>query len=235
MPQLVLLSITDFKLIFRDTSLRVFLIMPLLVFAVILLFLPYLNNTYVEVAPFIPIVLMGATVQTSTMFGFIYAMVLIDEKDMEVAKVYGVLPVSQTGYIISRLIIPFLISTLMTLLLMLVQPFYKFEIIPMVFLSMLCGLMAPVMALLVSILSKNKMEGMTWFKLVNLLTTIPLAAFFVDGFDFLFGLLPTHWAFQALDGMIRGEGSGLFILAGFVYVFVLLGFFVKRFIVVHFK
>ena len=234
MSQLIFLSVTDFKLIFRDPSLRIFLTMPFLIFALILIALPKLVSSFEGVSAFTPIILMGATMQTSTMFGFIYSVVLIHEKDIEVAKVYGVLPVSQTGYVLSRMLIPFCISALMTFALLLVQPFYSFAILPMILLSILCGLMAPVFALFVTILSKNKMEGMTWFKLVNLLTSIPLVAFFISKYDFLFGVIPTHWAFQTLDHMVTGESIWIPLLIGFVYVLLLLYFIVRRFAKVHF-
>ena len=93
MQRLILLSITDFKLIFRDPSLRIFLAMPLLIFAIVLLAVPELVEAFAGFEEYIPLILMGATMQTSTMFGFIYSFVLIDEKDIGVAKVYGVLPV----------------------------------------------------------------------------------------------------------------------------------------------
>ncbi|MFK7810058.1 MAG: hypothetical protein AB8F74_19790 [Saprospiraceae bacterium] len=235
MNQLITLALTDFKLIFRDPSLRIFLVFPLFIFAIILLGLPALIDSFKAVESFVPIVLMGATIQTSTMFGFIYCMVFIHEKDLEVAKVYGVLPVSKIGYVISRLVIPFVVSTIMTFLLLVVQPFFSFGFLSMVLLSILCGLFSPVFALLVSVLSKNKMEGMTWFKLVNLLTTIPLAAFFVVKYDFLFGIVPTYWAFQALDGMIENKDILLPLVIGFSFVIVLLVLLISRFTKVHFE
>jgi len=234
MYRLIQLSVTDFKLIFRDPSLRIFLAMPLLIFAVVLLGIPMLVEAFADVEEYISLILMGATMQTSTMFGFIYSFVLIDEKDNGVAKVYGVLPVSKTGFVASRMVIPFVLSTLMTLALLVVQPFYAFAMMPMVLLSILCGLIAPLLAIVVTILSKNKMEGMTWFKLVNLLVIIPLVAFFIPEYALLFGVIPTHWAFQMLGDMVDGESwlIGFFIGLGFVLGLLLLA--VRRFARGHF-
>jgi fluoroquinolone transport system permease protein len=234
MRQLIFLSITDFKLIFRDPSLRIFLVMPLLILGVVIVALPMLIDSYSGVEEYVPIVLMGATMQTSTMFGFIYSMVLINEKDIQVAKVYGILPISKTGFVASRLLIPFTISTLITFVLLVIQPFYSFSFLSMALLAILCGLLAPLLTLIVSIYSKNKMEGMTWFKFANLLVSVPLAAFFISKYTIFFGVIPTHWAFQTLDKMILGENyfSPLFIGLGFFSV--LLIFMIKRFASVHF-
>jgi len=234
MNHLILLSIIDFKLIFRDPSLRIFLVMPFMVFAIILLVLPILVEQYEGVETFVPIVLMGATMQTSTMFGFIYSMVMIHEKDIEVAKVYGVMPVSKMGYVASRLVVPFIISTLMTFILLVWQPFYELSILPMILLSMLCGLMTQVLSLLVTVLSKNKMEGMTWFKLANLLVTIPLLAFFISKYTFAFGIIPTHWAYQGLNNMIEGESCWTSLSIGFIFSLGLIYLLLKRFAKVHF-
>jgi fluoroquinolone transport system permease protein len=234
MRQLILLSITDFKLIFRDPSLRIFLAMPLLIFILVLVALPLLVDSYAGVAKYVPIVLMGATVQTSTMFGFIYSMVLVHEKDIQVAKVYGVLPVSKIGFVASRLLIPFIISTVTTFFLLVVQPFYSFSLLPMVLLAILCGLLAPLLTLLVSIFSKNKMEGMTWFKLVNFLISVPLAAFFTSKYAAFFGIIPSHWAFQTLDKMILGEDYFLPVFIGIAFISTLLILMGKRFARVHF-
>jgi len=104
----------------------------------------------------------------------------------------------------------------------------------MILLSALCGLIAPLLTIVVTILSKNKMEGMTWFKLVNLLVIIPLAAFFIPEYALLFGVIPTHWAFQMLGEMVDGVswGVGYCIGSGFTLGLLVLG--IKRFANSHF-
>jgi fluoroquinolone transport system permease protein len=208
--------------------------MPLLVFAIVIGALPILVDSYSGVDKYVPIVLMGATMQTSTMFGFIYSMVLIHEKDIQVAKVYGVLPVSKTGFVASRLVIPFAVSTLITFLMLVTQPFYSFSLLSMLLLAILCGLLAPLLTLIVSIFSKNKMEGMTWFKLVNLLISVPLAAFFISKYTVIFGIIPSHWAFQTLDKMISSENYLPPLFIGLSFFSVLLIILIKRFARVHF-
>ncbi len=236
MNQLIKTSISDFKLVFRDPSLRLFLIMPFLALAVVNLLLPYLIENYEGVTEYVPYVLMAAALQMSTMFGFIYCMVLIEEKDTEVAKVYGVLPISKTGFITFRLMIPIIFSVIFTLTIMKAQPFYEFPLIPSLLVSVLAGLIAPLFALVVTVLSKNKMAGMTWYKLFNLLIVIPLVAFFIPSdYTNLFGLIPTHWIFQSMNDLILGKQFVLNISIGFILTMGLLSFLVKRFSKNHFS
>ena len=61
---------------------------------------------------YIAVILMLATTQGSTAFGFIYSMVLVDEKDTQVAKVYGILPISKFWFVVFRLIPPFFLAAL---------------------------------------------------------------------------------------------------------------------------
>ena len=184
--QLAKVSVADFKLIFRDPSLWMFLFLPVLIFAVINVFLPYLTGRYEAVNAYVPHVLIVATVENTQMFGFIYSMVFIEEKETEVARVYGVLPVSKSSFVLSRLIIPCLITAGFTWGILFLQPFYDLPLFPTLLFAILSGLVVPVYCLGISILSANKMSGMVWIKVFNILVVLPVAAFFVPGSFFTF-------------------------------------------------
>lgn len=236
METLLKVAINDFKLVFRDKSLRLFFIFPVLSLFVVRYGFPYLVDSFPVVKDYISILLMSATMQASLMFGFIYSMVLIDEKDTNVAKVYGVLPVSKFWFVIFRLVAPFIFATLATFLLLLIEPFYGLPVLMNLFYSALAGLVAPSMVLFVATVSKNKLEGMTWQKLFNLPTSLPLLAFFVPAsFSFFFSFLPTHWAYQGFDQMIANESSSLYLLVGFAYSILLIVLFARKFSNSHFR
>jgi fluoroquinolone transport system permease protein len=122
---------------------------------------------------------MLATLQSSTAFGFIYLMVPVDEKDTGVAKVYGILPISKFWFVTFRLIPPFLLATLATFLLLLVEPFYGLPVLSNLVYSALAGLVSSLMTLFVATAAKNKIEAMTWQKLFNLPLFLPVLAFFL--------------------------------------------------------
>ena len=235
MSTLMPLALADFKMIFRDPSLRIFLFLPALIFLVILIAIPALVGKYPGAAGFVDVILMGALVQTSTMFGFIYSMVLIDEKDMQVSVVYGILPISKVGFIAARLLFPFIISSSFSFLLLIVQPFYALDPWPSIVLAFLSGSIAPVLILIICNLSKNKMEGMTWYKLVNLFITIPLLAFIIPKYAVYFSILPTYWVYRALDLMIEGKAQGLTFLMGYLYLVLLTSFLLRGFTKIHFR
>ena len=60
MSQLIKTSISDFKLIFRDPSLRIFLVIPFLALALVNLVLPDLVTEFQGVDEYVPYVLMAS-------------------------------------------------------------------------------------------------------------------------------------------------------------------------------
>jgi len=235
MKQLIYLSISDFKLMFRDPSLRVFLFLPILIFLVINYFLPYLISKFSVVNDYVVYILIVATIESVQMFGFIYSMVLIDEKETEVAKMYGVLPVSKFWFIIFRMIIPMIITAFLTWLILMLQPFYALSPYAAFTFSILISFMVPAYVIGIVNMCKNRMEGMVWIKVFNLLVIIPIAAFFIPGaWQYLFGIFPTFWAFKGLYSIIETSPYLGQLIFGLIYFVALLYLFAQKFAKKHF-
>lgn len=236
MKKLVKVAVNDFRLVFRDNSLKVFLFLPLMNLVVIRYFFPYLAGIYQGLQDYFNIILLLASTQGATAFGFIYSMVLVDEKDTNVAKVYGILPISKVWFVIFRLIPPFLLASLATFLLMLVEPFFGLPMVFNLIYSMLAGLLAPLMILFIATVAKNKIEAMTWQKLFNLPIFLPILAFYVPAsFSFVFAIFPTFWAYQGFDSLSKGENFWLYILIGFFHSLLLIIYLIRRFTKIHFR
>lgn len=235
MKKLIKLSISDFKLMFRDPSLRIFLFLPVLIFLVINYFLPYLIGKFPVVNEYVAYIVIVATIESVQMFGFIYSMVLIDEKETEVAKVYGILPVSKFWHIIFRLIIPVMITSILSSLILMLQPFYSLPLLSVLVFSVVAGCIVPIYAIGIVNMCKNRMEGMVWIKVFNVIVLIPMAAFFIPkSYQHLFGILPTHWAFQGMFAIIQNDPFIWQLFLGLIYLMVLLYIFAKQFAVKHF-
>lgn len=235
MKKLLHLSLIDFKLIFRDPSLRIFLVLPFVLFALVIWVLPGLVNTYPLLRPYLPVFLMIALIENTQMFCFISSMVLIDEKETQVAAVYGIVPLSRIYYLVSRLLIPFLFTAMLNELLLLVQPFYPVGLAAGILLSLLTALVVPVYVLGINAIVKNRMQGMVYIKAFNMLVLLPLLAFFVPkDISPLFGLLPTHWIFQSTAALTRQASLLLPASIGFVFLGALLWLTARLFIRKHF-
>lgn len=235
MKIILILALSDFKLIFRDPSLRAFLFLPLILFALILWFLPNMVSRYDFLTPYLPIFLMVAVIENTQMFSFITSMVLIDEKEAEVARVYGIAPLSKLYFINARLLIPYSFTLLLNLTLLVIQPFFAVTVINCIIISTLAALIVPVYVLTINTLVKNRIQGMVYIKALNMLVLLPIAAFFVpQEFQHLFGILPTHWIYQGLLQVCKGMPHTFYSSVGFVFFAFLLTFATTGFVRKHF-
>lgn len=235
MKQILRLAFTDFKLIFRDPTLRVFLVLPAVLFALIIWGVPSLIDSYDFLLPYLPVFLAVAVIENTQMFSFISSMVLIDEKETNVSKVYGVVPLTGAQFVLSRMLIPFLFTMLLNILLLLIQPFYTVALLDNLTISFLAALLVPLYVLAINSIVKNRMQGMVYIKAFNMLVLLPIAAFFIpEHLRSFFGILPTHWIFVSLENLTNGISIAIPSLIGFVFLIGLLGFFSRRFILVHF-
>lgn len=235
MKKILRLALTDFKLIFRDPSLRTFLFFPIVLLGLIIWVLPSLVMKYDFLTTYLPVFLVVAVIENTQMFCFISSMVLIDEKESDVAKVYGVVPFTKWQYIVSRFLIPYFFTTLLNFILFYIQPFYTVSFSSNLAISLLTALIVPIYVLSINTIVKNRMQGMVYIKGFNMLVLIPIAAFFVpEKFKHFFGFFPTHWIFQSVENLTRGISIVTMSTIGFLFLGVLLFFVSKQYIKKHF-
>lgn len=235
MKKILKLSLIDFKLIFRDPSLRIFLFFPIILISLIIWALPALVLKHNFLMPYLPIFLVVAVIENTQMFCFISSMVLIDEKESDVAKVYGVVPFTKWQFIVSRFLIPYFFTVLLNFILLNIQPFYTISLSNNLAISLLTGLIVPIYVLSINAIVKNRMQGMVYIKAFNMLVLIPIAAFFVpERFKHFFGLFPTHWIFQSVDNVTKGLTIATVAIIGFLFLGLLLLFVSKIFLKKHF-
>lgn len=235
MNKILKLAFTDFKLIFRDPSLKSFLVLPLILFALIIWAVPSLVEKYAVLVPYLSLFLVVAVIENTQLFCFVNTMVLIDEKESDVAKVYGVVPLSKSEYIFSRFLIPYLFTVALNVILLFIQKICNLSVASILLISFLAALVVPVYALAINSIVQNRMQGMVYVKAFNMLVLIPIAAFFVpDKFVHLFGVFPTHWVFQSIHGATQSLSIGLHAAIGFVFFLALLWLVSRIFIRKHF-
>lgn len=235
MNNVIKLALTDFKIIFRDPSLKTFLFLPILLFLLIVWWVPALASRYDFLQPYISLFLVVAVIENTQMFCAISSMVLIDEKETEIAKVYGVVPLSHSEYLISRFIIPFFFTVLLNVVLLLVQPFYQINWIDNAVISILAALVVPVYVLGINTIVKNRMQGMVYIKAFNMIVLVPFAAFFVpEQYKHLFGIFPTHWLFQSIQNVTENLPLTLYAIIGFVLMLIALWLVSRSFLKKHF-
>lgn len=202
----------DIRITWREPSTRIFLLMPLVFFSLLQWVAPLLLAAYPDIRPWAPLLLDGIVLQGGLMFGFVTGFLLLDEKDLDLVTVYRVAPVSFGRFLMLKMAFPFLATWVYAVACLGFNPILQLTGVPLLVTSIHFALITPVGALTVAALGKNKVEGLTWFKLVDLILVAPFLGFFVpEPWAKAFWIFPTHGVFDALLASAVHDGSRFWI------------------------
>ncbi|PKL27862.1 MAG: hypothetical protein CVV46_09625 [Spirochaetae bacterium HGW-Spirochaetae-2] len=162
---------------------------------------------------------------TPYMFCFASAMVMLAERDENIAQYLAITPLGKKGYVFSRLYVPVLLSVPASIMVML---YFSLTVWPTRHLlegAILMGLLSTVVALLVVSISRNRVEGVAVGKLSGLLILGLVVPYFIEsGFQYLVCFMPSFWiARYFLDGNI------LFLLSALVTSLVWIALLFRKF------
>ena len=223
MKHILSLSISDLKIIFRSPALRGFLFLPILLFILIIFVMPNLVAEYPDLAPFVPVFVLVGIIENTQLFSFISSLVLVDEKESEVNKVYGVVPLSGFDFILSRLSLPFIFTVLLNMALLILQPFFDVDLLENMIISIISALIVPVYVLGINIFARNRMQALIYIKVFNILVLLPIAALFINSkLSLLFAVFPTYYVFKGADQMLADLPYFGYAVMAVSYLFILL-------------
>lgn len=219
----------DLRHIFRDKMLSFFLFAPLLILLFVRYFVPYITIKYPVLADFHSYILMFAALQTAILFGFIVSFIFLDEKDENMLQVIRVLPVSTGYFIVYRLSFAVFISFLGAIAMIQFSGLSYPGFTNAILLSLQYSLASVFIILFVATYAKNKVEGMAYFKGVDLLLILPVLGFFIAGAaKYLFGFIPVFWTYLLFDKSLKGESVWIwFVIGMLVYGLVLSVLFIQ--------
>lgn len=189
----------DIRITWREPSTRIFLFMPLVFFTLLQWAVPFLLEAFPNIRPWTPVLLDGIILQGGLMFGFVTGFLLLDEKDLDLVTVYRVAPVSFGRFLMLKMVFPFLATWIYALACLSFNPILQLTGFSLIVTSIQFALITPVGALMVAALGKNKVEGLTWFKLIDVILIAPFLGFFLpEAWEKVFWIFPTHGVFDAL-------------------------------------
>lgn len=224
MKKLTTLLSSDFRQIARDPTLSFFLVAPLLLIIFVRLFVPYITSIFPIIEAYHPVIIMFAAIQSAIMFGFIISFVILDEKDENVLQVIRVLPISPYFFLLYRLLFATVFSALGAFLMLTFCGIAYPGWVPSILLSIQYGLTAPLITLIVATFANNKVEGMAYFKGVDLVLLLPLLSFFVgDTTQYIFSIIPAFWTYQLLNASIAHGDTIYFFVVGLLFYMVAIG------------
>lgn len=212
----------DIRHIVRDRMLKFFLFMPILIILAVTYGVPPIVDLYPFIAEYQLYIMMSAGLQTAIMFGFVYSFLILEEKDEKVLQAIRILPISTFSFVLIRMLFATVLSFVGAFVTIYFCGLAYPGLLNTFLLSVLYGLSAPAMALIVATFANNKVEGMAWFKGVNLVVILPILPFFLPITKYLFMWVPTYWTYHFYEvSMEEGKVGLAFMLAMLFYLLVL--------------
>ena len=227
----------DLKSVRRDPALFYMLVIPPLMVPAARFLLPsasaYLSEDFgFDLVPYYPMLLSFFFVlQIPMLFGVLVGLLVLDEKDDDTLMALRVTPISMRAYTLYRGAAAVLLSALYVCIALPLTGLLPSSLLrATVPIALLSGTTAPVFALLLATLARNKVEGLALMKALSVLMLGPLAAYFVGPYwQLVFGVLPTYWPAKALWVAAEGGISWPYVLAGLTYNLALTVLLLKRF------
>lgn len=225
--KMVILSKNDLRNIFRDKSIWMPMLAPFLILFLLREGVPVLEQVYPAAAAYrIPILAMMTCIN-AIFPAFFISFIMLDEKDHNLFAVMRVMPLAPHWFILYRVFFIALLGFVYVFITIAFSGLTSLSFIRTLALSLLVSLLAPLATLIVVTFAKNKIEGITMLKGVNMALALPLVAFFTDSIWAKFlGFVPVHWIYQAYA---QTPDFWLNIVVGILYHVVLIGAIFRRF------
>jgi fluoroquinolone transport system permease protein len=191
-----------------DNMLVLLCFIPLLIGGVFRFGIPFLE-TVLCTAFGVPAVLSGyyllldlfLAAFTPYFLVFLSAMILLSDADEHIAVYLAVTPVRRRGYLLSRLLVPALLSMFVSAMLMTCCSLTRWTGWNIALACLLSALLSLPVAMLIVVFSHNRVEGMALAKLASLLLFgLPVPFFLTGGLQALFAWLPSFWVAKAFSG-----------------------------------
>lgn len=166
--------------------------------------------------------------------GMLTGLLMLDERDENMIAYYAVTPLTNKGYLLYRLALPFLLCTVLSIAYLTLSNLSEDGVVSL-FVILLLALEAPLFSLILAAFSANKVEGLALSKIGGLFIAGPVVVTFVPGAWQVLGVwLPTYWPAKVLLLMTNHEPflALIFLLVGlllhFIYLYLMATVFVNR-------
>jgi fluoroquinolone transport system permease protein len=168
-----------------------------------------------DLTPYYPLIMGGYLMTAPGIVGMVIGFLLLDERDARTLSAVRVTPLSMRRYLAYRVTLPLLAGTATTLI---GYPLIGLTSLPMMILlpiAAVAALSAPSLALVLAKAAPNKVAGFAVVKLLNMISLLPIVAFFVSPpLQYVAGVLPAFWPMRALWSAAVGDSFSTYLFVG---------------------
>lgn len=226
MKKIFALAFNDVRNISRDSIQLFFLLIPFVAVIAIKVILPYIDELVPQYVPGLQfditehyMFIASFIIQIAPLLlGVVIGFLVVDERDENILLVISVSPLSKSGYLAMRIMIPAILSIGYTYAILAIFGYNTWNPVWVFPIALMSGLAAPFGALFMPAFAKNKVEGLALFKLFSGIIVASFIAYIIpDPWCFFAGILPNFWITKAfLYHLTPGWEYGLLLLGGFV-------------------
>lgn len=168
-----------------------------------------------DLAPYHGLLMSFFILMAPSMIGWVTGFLLLDERDGGVLTALLVTPMPPAAYLLYRIGAPLLLGLAVTVVCYPVAGLAPLPWLDLLAISLVASLTGPVMALFLAAFAENKVAGFALVKVVNTITMIPIAAYFLrPPWQLAAGLVPTYWPMKMVWLATEDRGYLLYGLAG---------------------
>ena len=228
----------DLRNIRRDAMLRWMIFIPFLLAFLFRFLIPWARDAILrefgfDLQPYYILLMSFGLIESSpVMFGIVIGFLLLDERDDQTIKALQVTPMTLNSYLGYRILIPMLIGIILTLVAYPLAGMMPLATGKVLSTAVLAAPLAPLYALFLVMIAKNKVQGFALMKASGSLMLIPLIAYFVpSNWQYAFGIMPTYWPAKLYWDIQAGQTAniGFIFIAGFLVHALFLWLMARRF------
>ena len=171
----------------------------------------------IDLADYTPLLMSFVLLIAPGMVGSLVGFLVLDERDEGTLAALLVTPVSLASYLLYRIGLPVVIAFLVTLVAVPMAGLLTIPFGQLMLAAALASLSGGIVALAVTALATNKVEGFAVLKMLQGLQALPLVAWFVPApWQWLVGFVPTYWPAAVYWRMAGGNGFWGYLVVGVV-------------------
>lgn len=216
------LAQADVRALWRDPLLGWILLLPFGLALLLRVLVPRAGEALraasgFDLAPFHPLIMSGYLMTAPGIVGMVVGFLLLDERDARTLVALRVTPLSMRRYLAYRVVLPLIAGTLSTLAGYPLAGMVPLPVSALVPTTLVAGLWAPLLALVLATAAPNKVAGFAVMKVLNAVNLLPVAAFFLPlPLQYAAGIVPTYWPMRALWSAADGHAFGAYLTTGFI-------------------
>ena len=226
----------DARSVRRDSLLRWFIFLPVLLVILLRIVVPLAAQLLWErlrfdLLPYYSLINSFLYLILPMLVGMVLGFLLLDQRDDNTLTALQVTPLSLNGYLAYRISLPLLVAFVMTLVMVPLAGLAQLNPTAHLAAALCAAPLAPMFALFTAAFAQNKVQGFAVMKASSIISVPPLIAYFVTGWwQWLFGLAPTYWPVKVYWLLEAGSPLGwAALLVGLLYQFLLIALLLRWF------